>query len=54
MERFRGGLVLKAHRLAYHSALGSGVIKKMEDLETGDGTFMAEGCLLAAFLVVWP
>ena len=28
MERFRGGLVLKAHRLLYHSTLGSRVIKK--------------------------
>ena len=28
MNRFRGGLVLKAHRLVYHSTLGSRVIKK--------------------------
>ena len=28
MERFRGGLVSKAHRLLYHSTLGSRVIKK--------------------------
>ena len=28
MERFRGGLVFKAHRLLFHSALGSRVIKK--------------------------
>ena len=28
VERFRGGLVFKAHRLLYHSFLGSGVIKK--------------------------
>ena len=28
MERFRGGLVLKAHRLLYHSTLGLRVIKK--------------------------
>ena len=27
-ERFRGGLVCKAHRLLYHSPLGSRVIKK--------------------------
>ena len=26
--QFRGGLVLKAHRLLYHSTLGSRVIKK--------------------------
>ena len=28
VERFRGGLVLKAHRWLYHSTLGSRVIKK--------------------------
>jgi len=28
VKRFRGGLVLKAHRLLYHSTLGSRVIKK--------------------------
>ena len=27
-KRFRGGLVFKAHRLLYHSTLGSRVIKK--------------------------
>jgi len=28
MQRFRGGLVFKAHRLVYHSTLGSRVIKR--------------------------
>ena len=28
LKRFRGGLVLKAHRRLYHSTLGSRVIKK--------------------------
>ena len=28
VKRFRGGLVVKAHRLVYHSTLGLGVIKK--------------------------
>ena len=28
VKRFRGGLVLKAHRHVYHSTLGLGVIKK--------------------------
>jgi len=28
LERFRGGLVFKAHRWLYHSTLGSRVIKK--------------------------
>ena len=30
VERFRGGLVLKAHRLLHHSTLGSRVIMKKE------------------------
>ena len=30
MERFRVGLVFTAHRLLYHSTLGSRVIKKMK------------------------
>jgi len=28
VKRFRGGLVVKAHRLLYHSTLGLRVIKK--------------------------
>jgi len=28
VQRFRGGLVFKAHRLVYPSTLGLGVIKK--------------------------
>ena len=28
VQRFRGGLVLKAHRLVYHSTLGLRVIQK--------------------------
>jgi hypothetical protein len=28
MQRFRGGLVFKAHRLLYHSTLGLRVVKK--------------------------
>ena len=28
LERFRGGLVCKAHRMSYHSTLGSRVMKK--------------------------
>ena len=28
VQRFRGGLVFKAHRLLYHSSLGSRVMKK--------------------------
>ena len=31
MQRFRGGLVFKAHRLFYHSTLGLRVIKKKEE-----------------------
>ena len=29
-ERFRGGLVFKAHRVLYHATLGSRVLKKKE------------------------
>ena len=32
VQRFRGGLVFKAHRLLYHSTLGLRVMKK-KDLE---------------------
>jgi len=31
MQRFRGGLVFKAHRLVYHSTLGLRVIKKKKE-----------------------
>jgi len=33
VEWLRGGLVLKAHRLLYHSTLGSRVIKKKKRVE---------------------
>jgi len=36
VKRFRGGLVLKAHRLVYRSTLGSRVIKKKNLGEVGD------------------
>jgi len=32
MKRFRGGLVVKAHRLLYHSTLGLRVMKKKKSL----------------------
>jgi len=32
VKRFRGGLVFKAHRLLYHSILGSRVIKKKKNV----------------------
>ena len=35
--RFRGGLVFKAHRLLYHSTLGSRVIKKKKKRREGSG-----------------
>jgi len=48
VQRFRGGLVLKAHRLFYHSTLGLRVIKKkrregnnfnsLKDVRTGNGS----------------
>ena len=36
MERFRGGLVFKAHRLLYHSTLGARVIKRGAVLHAAD------------------
>ena len=38
VERFRGGLVVKAHRLLCHSTLGVAVIKKKKKVR-------AEGCV---------
>ena len=40
MKRFQGGLVFKAHRLLYHSTLGSRVIEKekMPDLGVQDAS----------------
>ena len=39
--RFRGGLVFKAHRLLYHSTLGSRVMKKKRRREPGgEGWFI--------------
>ena len=35
VKRFRGGVALKAHRLSYHSTLGSRVIQKKKKLERG-------------------
>ena len=35
VKRFRGGLVFKAHRLVYHSTLGSRVIKEGSVGKTG-------------------
>ena len=32
VQRFRGGLVFKAHRLLYHSTLGLRVIKKKKNV----------------------
>ena len=38
MKRFRGGLVFKAHRLGYHSTLGSRVIKKKKKMPPAEAT----------------
>ena len=37
VQRFRGGLVLKAHRLLHHSTLGVRVIKKKKEVVSGEG-----------------
>jgi len=40
VERFRGGLVFKAHRLVYHSTPRSRVIKKKQKKDVpGDDRF---------------
>ena len=44
MERFRGGLAFKAHRLLYHSSLGSRVIQKKKKIG-GRGVPLALGNL---------
>jgi hypothetical protein len=41
VERFRGGLVFKAHRLLYHSTLGSRVIKKKKKYGEGQDLMAA-------------
>ena len=41
VERFRGGLVFEAHRLAYHSTLGLTVMKKKRRLRV-DGEHHAK------------
>ena len=43
-QRFRGGLVLKAHRLLYHSTLGLKVIKKKKR-QTCDVAFSRSLCI---------
>jgi len=42
MQRFRGGLVFKAHRLVYHSTLGLRVIKKKKGANRGVEAVMPE------------
>ena len=44
--RFRGGLVLKAHRLLYHSTLGLRVIKKKRVEGRGDARLLVDDQLL--------
>jgi hypothetical protein len=38
VNRFRGGLVFKAHRLLYHSSLGSSVTKKRQKAARANST----------------
>ena len=37
IQRFRGGLVFKAHRRLYHSTLGLRVIKRQKKIAIGPG-----------------
>ena len=52
MQRFRGGLVFKAHRRLYHSTLGVRVIKKKEkvpgEAQVEGGARGALDCLIYA------
>ena len=43
MERFRGGLAFKAHRLVYHSTLGSRVIREEERRRVQGSGFRVQG-----------
>ena len=43
VQRFRGGLVFKAHRLLYHSTLGLRVIKKKKEEQSESGGAMPSG-----------
>ena len=40
VKRFQGGLVVKAHRLLYHSTLGSRVIKQKKKKKIDDRKFL--------------
>ena len=47
VQRFRGGLVFKAHRLLYHSTLGVRVIKKKKKVLLRGGNMLPEPGRLA-------
>jgi len=44
VQRFRGGLVFKAHKLVYHSTLGSRVIKKKKSVVTPHQGMLSATC----------
>jgi len=53
VKRFRGGLVFKAHRLAYHSTLGWRVIKKKKSNSSGwrQDKRLLEGAMMHSVLM---
>jgi len=51
VKRIQGGLVFKAHRLLYHSTLGSRVIKKKRSARSGTSTTGTEASSVAAWVV---
>ena len=58
LQRFRGGLVFKAHRLLYHSTLGSRVIKKKEMKNLDPESRLGSHCqiffrVIALMLDIW-
>jgi len=50
MQRFRGGLVCKAHGLLYHSTLGLRVLKKKKKMRDLPG--FASSCKLLFLLLL--
>jgi len=51
VERFQGGLVFQSHRLWYHSALGSRVLKKKKKYLEGLGELAVSLALLSLVLL---
>ena len=53
MQRFRGGLVFKTHRLVYYSTLGRRVIKKKREAEWRVQTRRRGGLVFEAYRLLY-